>query len=127
MKAREKEERTEKKNRDLASKILVVTVNRLYGFKILQYYDTISSETFIGTGFIAEFMGSIEDVIGGKSSMYQGKMNILKQDVLAKIREQAFRVGANAVIGAEYEYLMDNKNMLMLSISGTPVKIVEED
>jgi len=36
---------------------------------------------------------------------------------------KALSLGANAIIGAEVEYMITNHNMLMFSVTGTPVLV----
>jgi len=105
--------------------ILVTTLPAFEGKKIIKYFDVISEESFIGTGFLSELSASISDMLGTRSEAFSNKTNIAKANAIKMLKTRAFEMGANAVIGAEVEYMITNYNMIMYSVAGTPV-LVEE-
>jgi uncharacterized protein YbjQ (UPF0145 family)/DNA-directed RNA polymerase subunit RPC12/RpoP len=123
-KQQEKEMEERKRIEDEAiSKILVVTVPSIEDRKVLKYFDAISKEYFIGTGLLSELSASFDDITGSISDPYSYKLEKIKTLAFDNLKRKAFRLGANAIIGAEVEYMITNHNMLMFSVIGTPVLI----
>ena len=57
-----------------------------------------------------------------KANFTEGQM-VKAGDVLAEIEEQAAKLGADAVVGVDIDYESVGDNMLMVSASGTAVKL----
>ena len=68
---------------------------------------------------------SITDLVGGRSGKSEAVLARARRDALGEMQEQARQLGGNAVIGVDidYEVLGQNGSMLMVSVSGTAVKI----
>ncbi|MBS4539658.1 heavy metal-binding domain-containing protein [Clostridium sp. D2Q-11] len=100
--------------------ILVTTTQILQNRRIVKYFNMLTEESMIGTGILSEFSASINDIIGGQGA-YSSKFKTIKEDVLKLIKYKTYKLGANAIVGTEVEYLITQNNMIMFSISGTPV------
>ena len=103
---------------------LIVTVPQIEGKKIVKYYNMITSEVIIGTGFLSEVGASISDLFG-LTGAYSEKLEQVKDEVYNDIINKAVSLGANAIISADTEYMKIGTNMIMFSITGTPV-VVED-
>ena len=57
------------------------------------------------------------------SDPYSYKLKKIKTLAFDNLKIKAFRLEANAIIGAEVEYMITNQNILMFSVIGTPVLI----
>ena len=68
---------------------------------------------------------NIRDIVGGRSAAYEQELERARQIALDELQSAAQRVGADAVVGIDldYEVLGSNNGMLMVSISGTAVKL----
>ncbi|HBK40592.1 MAG TPA: hypothetical protein DDZ57_03360, partial [Porphyromonadaceae bacterium] len=64
-------------------------------------------------------------VIGGRSGGYEKVLREAKDIALQEMSEQARRMGANAILAVDidYETIGNNGSMLMVSASGTAVKV----
>lgn len=98
------------------------------GFKIKEYLGVHSGETVLGTGFISEFSASLSDILGTQSNMFSKKMAQAKQEALDALISKALLLGANALIGIDFDYITFSNNILGVSANGTAVVIekVEE-
>lgn len=122
VKNREEQIKIQKERIEVASKeVLVVSVPMIEGKKIVKYFNIISSEVTIGTGLFTEIASEIVDMLGTTSNAIEEKINKAKNLAIDKIKYKAALLGANAVIGAEVEYTVNDKNMIMYSVCGTPV------
>jgi uncharacterized protein YbjQ (UPF0145 family) len=103
--------------------ILVVTIPNIEGKEVLRYFDAIGRELFIGTGLLSELAASLDDITGSISDPYSDKLERIKTKAFNSLKVKALSLGANAIIGAEVEYMITNHNMLMFSVTGTPVLV----
>ena len=65
---------------------------------------------------------SITDIVGGRSGAYEASLAEARETALRELEARAVQVGGNAVVGVDLDYEVIN-NMLMVSASGTAVKI----
>lgn len=89
------------------------------------YYGIVTGETIIGANFVRDFFAGIRDIIGGRSGSYEKVLREAKDTAIDEMAREAERLGANAVIGVsiDYETVGNNGSMLMVTCSGTAVKI----
>jgi len=104
------------------SDFIMVSVPKIEGKKIEKYFNMITSELVIGTGMFSEIEASVIDMFGSTGA-YSNKFQNLKKQVYNGLINQAVSLGANAVVGADAEYMNIGHNMIMFSVSGTPVVV----
>jgi uncharacterized protein YbjQ (UPF0145 family) len=104
--------------------MLLTTTSTLEG-KQIEYLGLVSGEAILGTNFVRDFFANITDVIGGRSGTYEKGLRDGKQLALSEMKEEARALGANAVIGIDldYETVGNGGSMLMVTASGTAVKV----
>lgn len=93
------------------------------GYKIIDYRDIISSEVVLGTGFFSEVSAQIDDFFGTTSSPYEKKISDAKNVAKDKLVFEAVEIGANAVIGIDFDIMTIGNNMIVVSANGTAVVI----
>ena len=105
--------------------MLVTTTNTIEGRKIKKYIGLVSGETIIGANVMRDFMASITDIVGGRSTAYERSLVEAKEIALNEMTGEAAAMGANAVIGVDldYETVGGQGSMLMVSATGTAVII----
>ena len=105
--------------------MLITTTNTIEGKRVVAYYGIVSGETIIGANVVRDFFATITDVIGGRSGSYEKVLREAKDIALAEMGEQARKMGANAIIAVDldYETIGNNGSMLMVSASGTAVRV----
>ena len=94
------------------------------GKPINHYYGIVSGEAILGANVFRDILAGIRDIIGGRSAAYEQEMRKAKDIAIKEMTEQATSMGANAVVGVDIDYETIN-NMLMVTASGTAVKIQE--
>lgn len=94
-------------------------------FRITKYYGIVTGETIIGANLFRDFFASIRDIVGGRSGSYEEVLRQAKDTALREMQDQAALLGANAVVGVDldYETVGDSGSMLMVTASGTAVRI----
>lgn len=105
--------------------MLITTTNTIEGKRITAYYCIVSGETIIGANIVKDFFASITDIVGGRSGKYEQVLREAKQIALREMEENAARLGANAIVAVDldYETIGDKGSMMMVSASGTAVKV----
>ena len=106
--------------------MLVTTTHHVEGKKITSYFGLVSGEAILGANLFKDLFASITDVIGGRSGSYERELRKAKNLALQEMQHEAQQLGANAIIGVDLDYETIGSgggNMLMVSASGTAVKI----
>ena len=105
--------------------MLLTTTNNIEGKTISTYYGLVTGEAIIGANIFKDIFASITDIVGGRSGAYEKSLKDAKNIAVQEMMEAAAAHGANAVIAIDldYETLGKDSGMMMVSASGTAVKI----
>lgn len=105
--------------------MILSTTNTIEGKPVNDYLGIVTGETIIGANIFKDFFASIRDIIGGRSGSYERVLREAKDTALKEMQEEAIKLNANAVIGVDLDYETVGKNggMLMVTASGTAVKL----
>lgn len=105
--------------------MILTTTPSVEGRTIREYKGVVFGEVIQGVNFIKDFTASIRNVIGGRSHSYEGELVEAREKALAELSARAARLGADAVVGIDldYEVLGPDNGMLMVTASGTAVKL----
>ena len=103
------------------SEILITTTNTVEGKTIVKYINVISAEVIEGLSLFKDFGAGVADLFGGSAVSYQKALDKMKDLALLKLKEKAFNLGANAVVGIDLDYGDLRGSMLMLVVNGTAV------
>lgn len=105
--------------------MIVTTTPAVEGRKIVAYKGIVFGEVVSGVNFIKDMFSSITDMIGDRSGTYEKELQEAREKALAEMSERAAKLGADAVVGVDvdYEVLGETNGMLMVSVSGTAVKL----
>ena len=105
--------------------MILSTTNTIEGKPVNDYLGIVTGETVIGANIFKDFFASIRDIVGGRSGSYERVLREAKDTALKEMKEEAIKLNANAVIGIDLDYETVGKNggMLMVTASGTAVKL----
>ena len=103
--------------------MILSTTSTLDGYQIESYLGIVSGETIIGANILKDFFASITDIVGGRSSAYEQVLREAKATAMSEMEMQARQLGANAIIGIDLDYETIREGMLMVTVSGTAVKV----
>jgi uncharacterized protein YbjQ (UPF0145 family) len=106
--------------------VQIFTTPILDGIKIRQYKRIVIVRNVRAVNVIRDIFTSFRDIFGGRSASYQEVMRMMQDDVIAEARNEAARLGANAIVGFSLDYDnigSKNKSLLMASAKGTAVVI----
>ncbi|RDV27555.1 hypothetical protein DXV75_05890 [Alteromonas aestuariivivens] len=105
--------------------MIISTTPQLEGKRITHYYGIVIGEAVMGANLFKDMFASIRDIVGGRSGAYEDELTKARKLAFAEIEQEALAMGANAVVGVDidYEVIGDKGSMLMVSISGTAVRV----
>lgn len=105
--------------------MIVTTTPSIEGKQITEYLGIVTGEAILGANLFKDVFASIRDIVGGRSAAYERELNSAREIALNEMSEQASSLGASAVVGVDldYEVLGQAQGMLMVSASGTAVKL----
>lgn len=105
--------------------MILSTTNTLDNKNITDYLGVVTGETIIGANIIKDLFAGIRDIVGGRSGSYERVLSEARQNALDEMAEKARSMGADAIVGIDldYETLGANGGMIMVTASGTAVKL----
>lgn len=110
------------KNREL----IVTTGNSFEGYRITEYLDILCAEVVLNIGVFSELGGEICDISGKANSIVAQKLNDAKEEALELLKNKASEKCAGALLGVQFGMLNLVENMLVISATGTAVRIQKE-
>lgn len=105
--------------------MIVTTTSTLQGREVVSYMGIVSGEAIMGANVVRDFLASVTDVIGGRSSAYENKLAEGREIAIREMEDKARRMGANAIIGVDLDFETLREGMMMCIATGTSVKIKE--
>jgi len=103
--------------------MIITTTPSVEGRQIAEYLGIVSAETILGANFLRDIAASITDIIGGRSAAYESKLREGRDDCLRELMSEARRLGADAIVGIDIDYEVLGQSMLMVTASGTAVRL----
>ena len=105
--------------------MLMTTTSTVEGRPVQDYLGVVTGEVIVGANIFKDLFASVRDIVGGRSGAYESSLRDARETALAELTEEARALGADAVIGIDldYEVLGKEGSMLMVSASGTAVKL----
>ncbi len=105
--------------------MILTTTPTVEGRTIIEYKGVVFGEVISGVNFIKDFKASLRDFVGGRSGSYEQELINARAQALRELEERARQMNADAVVGIDidYEVLGQNGSMLMVSASGTAVRL----
>lgn len=107
--------------------MLITTTAVLQDKTIERHIGIVSAEVILGANVIRDIFAGFRDFFGGRSEAYEQVFKQAKEEALAEVISKARELGANAIIGIDYDFLnLGSKgSMLMVAVSGTAVLVKE--
>ncbi len=103
--------------------MIVTTTHDIQGKTIHDYLGIVIGEAIIGTNIFRDIGAGLRDIIGGRSGAYEKKMTEARETAINEMQEKAAALGADAVVGVDIDYETVGQGMMMVSASGTAVKL----
>lgn len=105
--------------------MILTTTPTIEGRTIREYKGVVFGEVISGVNFLRDFAATIRNIVGGRSGSYEEELVSARNQAMDELTNRAAQLGADAVVGIDidYEVLGENNGMLMVTASGTAVKL----
>ncbi len=105
--------------------MIMTTTSTVEGRRVSQYLGVVTGEAILGANLFRDLFAGIRDIVGGRSGAYEKELRKAREIAFQEIQANAAALGANGVIGIDldYEVVGDKGAMLMVSVSGTAVRL----
>jgi len=105
---------------------IMLTTETNIDIKIDKRIDLISSECIYGINLVKDFFAGIRNVVGGNIESLEKSLKDAKNEVTVDLKEQAYNLGGDAVIGVKIEHTYNNAgggSIMSVFAIGTVVKL----
>ncbi len=102
---------------------ILSTTPTIEGNTITSYLGIVGAQAVEGVNIFKDAFAGLRNVVGGRSAKLQETMESMRNSALDEMKMEAYKLGANAVVGIKIDFDEYSEGMLMLSISGTAVSI----
>ena len=105
--------------------MIVTTTAVVEGRPVQDYLGIVTGEVIVGANIVRDFFASITDLVGGRSGKYEQVLARAREEALSEMKERAVQLGGNGVVGVDLDYEVLGKagSMLMVSATGTAVRL----
>jgi uncharacterized protein YbjQ (UPF0145 family) len=103
--------------------MIVTTTNVIEGRPITEYIGVVSAQSVLGVNAFKDVAAGMRNVFGGRSKSYENELTAGVSATLEELEEQAKGVGADALVGVDIDYETVGNQMLMVSATGTAVRL----
>lgn len=105
--------------------MILSTTSTIQGREVERYLGVVFGDAVLGVNVLKDFLGSIRDFVGGRSGTYERELGTARDVAMQGLVAQAQALGADAIIGIDFDYevLGSQGGMLMVSASGTAVTL----
>jgi uncharacterized protein YbjQ (UPF0145 family) len=105
--------------------MILSTVPTIAEREIAATIGVVTGEAIIGANIFRDFLAGVTNIVGGRATGYENALREARDIAMREMSEEAMRRGADAVVGVDldYETLGVENGMLMVSATGTAVKL----
>jgi uncharacterized protein YbjQ (UPF0145 family) len=103
--------------------MIATTTPSIEGKPVREYLGIVAGEAVLGANIIKDLFATVTDIVGGRSGAYENELIKARQIAIKEMENEAARLGANAVVGVDLDYEVVRQGMLLVTASGTAVKI----
>ena len=105
--------------------MIISTTPQIEGRPITRYCGVVTGGAIIGANVFSDMFAKVRDIVGGRAGAYEKALKTARREAFADLEHEAEDAGADAVVGVDldYEVIGETGSMLMVSVSGTAVKL----
>lgn len=109
-----------------AIEAILLTTETAPNLPITERIEIVTAECAFGMNIFKDLFAGVRDIVGGRSEAVQKTLRDSRRTALYELKKEAHRVGANAVVGVDLDYveLSGAGGMVLLVASGTAVRIL---
>ena len=103
--------------------MIITTTPNIEGKQIQEYLGLVTGEAILGAHIGRDILASITDIVGGRSTEYEEEIQKARVIAVEEMTSEAKPKGGDAIVGVDLDYEVIRQGMLMVSVTGTAVKI----
>ena len=105
--------------------MILTTTHSIEGRPVDDYRGIVMEEAIMGANIFKGLFAAVRDIGGGSAKVYENALRSARQESLKEMSNRAQSLGADAVIVVDIDYDVLGKadSMLMVTSSGTAVKL----
>ena len=105
--------------------MIQTTTPAIDGRTITDYLGVVTGEAILGANIVRDLFAGVRDIVGGRSGAYEEELRRAREIAIEEMVAEATARGADAVVGIDldYETVGQGGSMLMVSASGTAVRL----
>ena len=103
--------------------MIITTTPTIEGHPIEEYLGVVAGEAILGAHIGRDILATFTDIVGGRSREYEEEVRKAREIALQEMASEAASKGGNAVVGVDIDYEVIRQGMLMVSASGTAVRV----
>jgi uncharacterized protein YbjQ (UPF0145 family) len=106
--------------------MITVTTPTVPGYRVKRVIAVVTGLTARTRGVGGKIVAGIESMFGGEVSAFTSEIEKARVEAMDRMKEQARRMGANAIIGLDIETSDVLQGTVLISATGTAVVIEPE-
>lgn len=110
----------------MSNEIILTTTPEIPGHKIKKVLGIVHGMSIRTRGFGGRLIAGLEALAGGRGEAYLTELRKAKDEALGDLVRHAQSIGANAVIGIDFETSEILEGFILVSVTGTAVVIEPE-
>jgi uncharacterized protein YbjQ (UPF0145 family) len=105
--------------------MIISTTPTIEGRPVREYLGIVTGEVIVGANIFKDLFAGIRDIVGGRAGAYEQTLRDAREEAFRELAAEAAERGADAVVGIDidYEVVGAQGSMLMVSASGTAVRL----
>ena len=110
----------------MSQRVLLTTTASVPNREIKEVVDIVSAEVAVGMNIFKDMFSAVRDVVGGRAGAIQDTLRDLRGQALEELRQEASKVGADAVVGVDLDYSEfsgGGRSMLFKVANGTALRL----
>ena len=107
------------------AEMIIATTPEVPEGRIVKTLGVVTGEAIIGAHIFRDIFAGITNIIGGRAGGYEKALRQARDVAIGDMMEEARGLGADAIVGVDldYEALGVDNGMMMVTASGTAVKL----
>ena len=105
--------------------MIITTTPTGEGRRITESKGIVFGEVIAGVNVVKDIAASFSNFFGGRSGTYESELINAREQALYELEQRALQLNADAVVAVDvdYEVLGSDNGMLMVTASGTAVRL----
>ncbi len=103
--------------------IAIMTIPAPSGYAIIQNFGLVTGVTCRTRGIGGKFIAGFESMAGGEVTSFTSEMEKARFQAIDRMKDKAIALGANAIVGVDVETSEVLQGIVLVSATGTAVRL----